>query len=96
MSYILFLNLEDAELYQSSCDNFLGYPEQENQFVAIGSPSHASWELGRAMHFAPIEVNQNNDTWALPKVDGITVPEGATEVAELPSDWYPPAPELGL
>lgn len=94
MAYILFISNAQAEVYQAQADELLGYPESEDQFTQEGSPSHASWQLGRAMHYAPIMFDADNIRVALPKVDGIATPEGSTEIAELPSDWYPPAPEL--
>lgn len=94
MAYILFTTVEQAEGYQALCDAELGYPETPDRVEFQGAPSFAPIELGLAQHFHPILRDADNIRIALPKVDGIAIPEGATEIAELPSDWYPPAPEM--
>lgn len=95
MAYILFTTLEQAEAYQAESDVLLGYPEKFENFCFEGAPNHASWELGRAMHYAPIEVCQFGTRYALPKADAIDTPQGGTELESLPEDWYAPTPELG-
>ena len=95
MAYILFESIEQAELYQSQADDLLGFPETPDRVEFKGAPTFAPVELGLAEHYHPIMRDTDNIRIALPKVDGITIPEGAIEVEALPEDWYPPAPELG-
>lgn len=95
MAYIIFATQQQAEEYQAASDAALGYPEQENQFEFQGQPPHSDWQLGRAMHYAPIETCQFGNRWALPQTE-ITVPSGATVVEALPEDWRAPIEEIGL
>ena len=92
--YILFQSLEQAEAYQAQADTFLNYPETPDRLEFQGSPTFAPIEIALAQHYHPVMYDADNIRIALPKVAGITTPEGATEIAELPSDWYPPAPEM--
>ena len=94
--YILFQSIEQAELYQSQADDLLGFPETPDRVEFKGAPTFAPVEVGLAEHYHPIMRDKDNIRIALPKVDDIATPEGATEVEALPEDWYPPAPELGL
>lgn len=92
--YILFQSVKQAEAYQAQADTLLNFPETPDRAEFQGSASWAPVELGLAQHYSPILWDADNVRIALPKVDGLTIPEGATEIAELPSDWCPPAPEM--
>lgn len=93
MTYIIFATQQQAEEYQAASDAALGYPEDESKFLRQGTPNHASWELGRAMHYAPIDIDQFCNRWALPQT-GIPVPSGATVAEQLPDDWRAPIEEI--
>ncbi len=92
--YILFESIEQAESYQSQADVLLGFPETPDRVEFQGAPTFAPVELGLAEHYHPVMYDKDNVRIALPVVDGIATPEGATEVETLPEDWYPPSPEL--
>jgi len=86
--YIVFTSLEAANAFVSSTDSLLGYPEQEPDFTQIGGGTHASWELGRAMHYCTPQANADGDAWMVLFTDCIDIPEGAEAVEALPEGWY--------
>jgi hypothetical protein len=89
MQYVILTDLSILEAWQSQCDVALGYPEPIENLTYVGAPTHAPKEIGRAMHFAEVMVDQTGTRWALPFTDAVSLPEGAAVVDELPSDWCP-------
>ena len=94
MQYLISTNRPILETWQVQVDAARGYPEPLSDLRQVGRGPHAPLELGRAMHFAEVLVDQTGTRFALPFSDAIPVPSGVQVVDALPNDWYPPMPGI--
>ena len=88
-NYIIFNSLEAANAFVASTDTYFNMPEQESDFSKVGGGTHASWELGRALHYCTPAINNDGDKWMVLFTDCVELPEGAIAVESLPDDWQP-------
>lgn len=101
IKYLITNNREQLDNFLSYADKYLGYPESPESLRWIGGGRHAAKEIGRAMHYAPIEEHKDGGTFALPlteklkaaiaegKIEDVSKTAGVSVVEKLPDGWYP-------
>lgn len=90
MQYLIFTSRPTAEAHQTMVNSLAGYPEPLESLHQVGLGPHAPRELGQAMNYAEILVDQTGTRFALPLSEFVAAPEGCEIVDALPEDWYPP------
>ena len=88
-SHIVFSSKEEADAFVATTDKEMNYPEPFEMFCQVGGGIHASWELGRTLHYCTPAINNDGDKWMVLFTDCVELPEGAIAVESLPDDWQP-------